>query len=76
VPPGVELKLGAMIVIGGPEGADDGEVVDAVSQVGPPVADLQAAPPALAEADLERVQLVPRVVQALDQLSEVLFQVG
>ncbi len=56
VPAGVELQLGAVVVVGRPHRADDGDVVDAVADVGPPVADLDAALPALAEADLKRIQ--------------------
>ena len=54
---GVELELGAVVVVGGPHRADDGDVVDAVAQVGPPVADLDPALAALPEADLHRVDL-------------------
>src|SRR5262249_31347309 len=43
VPAGVELQLGAVVVVGGPQGTDHGNVVDAVADVRPPVADLDAA---------------------------------
>ena len=42
VPAGVELELGAVVVVGRPHRADDGDVVDAVAHVRPPVADLDA----------------------------------
>ena len=42
---GVELQLGAVVVVGRPHRADDGEVVDALADVRPPVADLDAALP-------------------------------
>ena len=52
---GVELDLGAVIVVGGPHGADEGDVVGAGSDVREPVADFDAALAVAAEADLERV---------------------
>ena len=61
VPAGVELQLGAVVVVGGPHRADDGEVVDAAAEVRPPVADLQPALPALLEADLQGIELVANV---------------
>ena len=61
VPAGVELELGAVVVVGRPHRADDGDVVDAVAEVRPPVADLDAALAALAKADLERIERLPNV---------------
>ena len=54
VPAGVELVLGGVVVVGGPDRAHHGDVVDAGADVRPPVADLDAAAAALAIADLER----------------------
>ena len=54
---GVELKLGAVVVVVRPHRADDREVVDAAADVRPPVADFDAALAALAEADLQRIDL-------------------
>ena len=61
VPAGVELELRAVIVVGGPHRADDGQVVGAVAEVRPPVADLEAALAALLKADLHAEQLVADV---------------
>src|SRR5207302_11405496 len=61
VPAGVELKLGAVVVIGCPHRADDGDVVDAVTDVRPPVADGNAAPPAFFESGLQVVKLLADV---------------
>ena len=47
VPAGVELRLGAVVVVGRVHRADDGDVVDAVADVRQPVADLDAALAAL-----------------------------
>ena len=43
VPAGVELQLGAVVVVGRPHRTDHGDVVDAGADVRPPVADLDAA---------------------------------
>ena len=59
VPAGVELRLGAVVVVGRVHRADDGDVVDALADVRQPVADLDAALAVLLEADLQRVELVP-----------------
>ena len=74
VPAGVELELGAVVVVGGPHRADDGDVVDAVADVRPPVADLDAALAALAVADLQRIERGLGVVQPLDELADVLLE--
>ena len=47
-------SLRAVVVVGRPHRADDGDVVDAVADVRPPVADLDAALAVLLEADLQR----------------------
>src|SRR5262245_66342513 len=52
VPPGVQLKLCRMIVVGRPHRADYGEVVDRMRQVRPPIADFNAALTALRKPDL------------------------
>ena len=54
---GVKLKLSAVVDVVGPHRADDGQIVDATADVRPPIADLDAALAAFAEADLHRVQL-------------------
>ena len=41
VPAGVELQLCAVVVVGRPHRADDGQVVDALAHMRPPVADLR-----------------------------------
>jgi hypothetical protein len=74
MPAGVELQLRSMVVVSRPHRADHGDVVDTTSNVGPPVAYLDAALSPLAMADLHRKQGAPWVVQALDELAEVLFQ--
>ena len=56
VPAGVELELGAVVVVGRPERADDGDVVGARADVLPPVADLQAALAVLPEARVQAHQ--------------------
>src|SRR5262249_12789407 len=43
VPAGVPLQLGAVVVVAGPQRADDGEVVGALSDVLPPVGDGETA---------------------------------
>ena len=55
---GMELHLRAVVVIGRPHRAHDGEVVHAGTEVGKPVAHLDAALAAGREADLQRVNLV------------------
>jgi hypothetical protein len=55
---GVELRLGAVVVVGGVHRADDRQVIDALAQAGEPVADLGAALAVLLEADLQRVEAV------------------
>ena len=62
VPAGVELRLGAVIVVGRVHRADDGDVVDAASHVRHPVAHLDAALAVLPEADLQRIELLPLLV--------------
>ena len=59
VPAGVELRLRAVVVVGGVHRADHGDVVDAAADVRQPVADLDAALAVFLEADLERIELVP-----------------
>jgi hypothetical protein len=54
----VELRLGAVVVVGGVHRADDGQVVDAGAEVRQPVADLDAALAALLEAHLGGENLV------------------
>ncbi len=56
VPASVELKLGAMIVVGRPHRADDGDLVDARADVRPPVADLDSGLAAFGRADLKRIE--------------------
>ena len=51
---GVELQNCAMIVIGGPHGTYNRQVIDAVAQVRPPICDGDAAPAALAITHLHR----------------------
>ena len=53
---GVKLQLRAMIVVGGPGRANECDIVGALGQVRPPVADFDAALPTLALADLQRQQ--------------------
>ena len=53
----MELELGAVVVVGRSTSSGRREVVDAVADVRPPVADLDAALAALAVADLQRVEL-------------------
>jgi hypothetical protein len=54
----VELRLRPVVVVGGVQRANEGDVVHAAGQVRPPVAELDAAPAVLAEADLEREEAV------------------
>ena len=54
VPAGVKLKLRTVVAVVGPHRADDGQIVDAVADVRPPIADFDAAFAALAIADLQR----------------------
>ena len=61
VPAGVELQLGAVIVVGRPHRADDGQVVDARADVRPPVADLDPGLAPLAIADLKRIEHLANV---------------
>src|SRR5438105_675054 len=49
----MELKLCAMIAVFGPHRADNGEVIGAIADVRPPVADFDPALAALAVADLQ-----------------------
>ena len=74
MPAGVELELGAVVVVGRPHRADDGEVVDAGAHVRPPVADLEPALAALAIADLQRIERRLNLVKAGNELAEVLLQ--
>jgi hypothetical protein len=46
----MKLDLGAVVVVGGPHGANDGDVVDATADVREPVADRNAAFAVLLEA--------------------------
>src|SRR6266513_5505691 len=50
----VKLQLRAMIVVGRPGRANKRDIVGALSQVRPPVADFDPALPTLAVADLQR----------------------
>ena len=58
VPAGVKLRLGAVVVVSGVHGADEGNIVHALAEVRPPIADLDPALAALAEANLQRVERV------------------
>ncbi len=61
MPAGMELKLGAVVIVGRPHRADHGDVVNAVADVGPPIADGNAGLTTLAVADLERIHLLADV---------------
>src|SRR5262245_10639490 len=50
---GVKLKLRTVVAVFGPHGADNGQIVDAFADMGPPVADLDATLAALPIADLQ-----------------------
>ncbi len=52
---GEEFHLRAVIVVGGEHRPNHGDVVDAASQVGPPVADRSPALSAFSEPDLRRI---------------------
>ncbi len=73
---GVELELCAMVVVRRPHRTDDGEVVHALANVRPPVADLDPAPAPLRVSHLERVNLRLDLVLARDELAQVLLQEG
>ena len=61
MPAGVELQLGAVVVVGRPHRADHRDIVDAGAQVRPPVADLDPGLAALAIADLKRIERLANV---------------
>ena len=56
VPAGVELELGAMVVVRSPERADDRDVVGTRADVLPPVADLEPALAVFPEAGVQTHQ--------------------
>src|SRR5262249_24575140 len=74
VPAGVELQLRAVVVVAGPERADDGDLVDAFGDVRPPVADLDARFAPLLETGLQRVELRLHLVLAGDDLADVFLE--
>src|ERR1700684_1822885 len=71
VPPGVELQLRGMIIVGCPHGADQRDVVDLLCQVWPPVRDLNAALPMLPESDLHREELLLDLMVARLKFADV-----
>ena len=75
VPPGKELKLRPVIVVRGPARTDQSQIVGAVAQVRPPVADPQPGFAALLIPDLHRKNLRVNLVQPGNDLAEVFFQV-
>ena len=56
VPAGVELELGAVVVVRGPERADDRDVVGTRADMPPPVADLEPALAVFLEAGVQTHQ--------------------
>ena len=74
VPAGVELELGAVVVVGSPERADHGEVVGTRADVLPPVADLQPALAVFPEAGVQAHQDLAAAVRrvARDDVFELL----
>lgn len=67
---GMELQLGSVIVVRGPHRPHHGDVIDAVAHVRPPIADFQAAAPALSIADLHGEDLRMHLVQPRHQLAK------
>jgi len=71
----MELRLGAMIVIRGPHGTHDGNIVDAAPHVRHPVAELDAAVAIFSKADLQRIEFLAQFDDdALKQYLEHLEQ--
>ena len=58
---GVELRLRAVVAVGGPQRAHERQPVSMPGDVGKPVADFHAALPVLAEAHLERKESIALV---------------
>ena len=56
VTPGMKLNLGSVIVVGGPHGSNDRDVIDSRTDVRKPVADFDPALAALFVADLQRIE--------------------
>src|SRR5262249_39948739 len=75
MPAGVKLELRPVIVVRRPHRAYDGNIVDAIADMRPPVAGFNAAFAVLAIADLHRKNLRVHFVQADDYLAQVFLQV-
>src|SRR6478672_1324314 len=73
MPPGMELKLTSMIVIGRPHRSNDRKIVHAFAHMGEPVAHFDSALPAFSVAHLHREQarLTQRLYAAGNGLSDV-----
>ena len=75
MPAGVKLKLCSVIVVGRPHRPHDGQVVRALADVRPPIADLQPALAARPPANLHRVNVRMNFVQPSDDLAQILLDV-
>src|SRR5262249_21768650 len=62
VPAGVPLQLGAVVVVGRPQRADDGKVIGAGADVLPPVGDGEAGLAVLLEAGVQAHELAAAAV--------------
>ncbi len=72
MPPGVKLKLRRMIVVGGPHGPNDGQIVDTLTEMRPPVTHRDATLSALSPADLHRIQLSHQSARFTGKITDVL----